>query len=628
VDAARAAALLGMACVHVLPVLEPDGSETVAGAVAAGRASALFAVLAGVGIALGTGGRRPPASARAHAAAGAGLLVRAALVLLLGLALIELDPPVAVVLPYYALLFAVAVPLLRLRAPVLAAAAAVWCVLGPALSHLLRAGPPRGPGEQPGFAALAAPGDLLQTLLLTGYYPVLPWTAYLLAGMAVGRSDLAAPRAAARLLVGGGLLAVAATAGSALLLGPGGGAAALGPALTRRRYGTTPTDSWWWLALEAPHTGTPFDLAHTTGTGLAVLGAALLVARFAPGLVWLPAAVGSVPLTLYSLHVTALALDPPPPGQQPRTLVVHVVVALGIGALLRAAGRRGPLEAAVGAAARAARTAVGGSGRDGEHRGQPEPGDADPDPQRPAGQPPGQGRPEPGADEQAGRHRRHGRPVHGAEQREAGRGDGVGQAEQHVLQGVPPQQRDREPDQQQREHEHPRGGAEVARVDRHREQAGQHPGPGAGPVAARRGPPLRGPAQAGLQQQHHGRRGDEAGHDPGERPGRGEQEQPGPGGPAEHDGRGQPAQGRPLTGQLGAAAGRGADRGRGERDGVGDVRGRGREPRDEQRRVGEQRREARDRAGHPGREPGGEQQQRRPDGHGRRGPGLTGPPGG
>ena len=52
-----------MASVHILPVMTPAGVETTAGLIAAGRASALFAVLAGVGIALGTGGPVPLAVA-------------------------------------------------------------------------------------------------------------------------------------------------------------------------------------------------------------------------------------------------------------------------------------------------------------------------------------------------------------------------------------------------------------------------------------------------------------------------------------------------------------------------------------------------------------------------------------
>jgi len=367
VDAARAVALAGMAAAHMLPLFAGDGSETVAGAVAAGRASALFAVLAGVGIALGTGGPSPPAGGRAHAAAAAGLLVRGLLVTLVGLALVELESSVAVILAYYGLLFALATPLLRLRAPTLAGAAAVWCVLGPVLSHLLRAGQDPDPGDQPGFAALADPGQLLVTLTLTGYYPVLPWLTYLLAGMAVGRLDLRSPRVAAALLGGGAGLAVAAWAGSALLLGPGGGAAVLGAASAERRYGTVPTDTWWWLAVEAPHTGTPFDLAHTTGTALAVLGLMLVLARVVPMLVWPLAAVGAMPLTLYTLHVVALVLVPVklvravgiPAGS---LLIVHLVAAVVIGVALRAAGWRGPLEALVRVVSGRVRRAVAGSG--------------------------------------------------------------------------------------------------------------------------------------------------------------------------------------------------------------------------------------------------------------------------
>ena len=144
-----------------------------------------------------------------------------------------------------------------------------------------RAGRP-GPGDQPGFAALGAPGELLRELTLTGYYPVLPWMTYLLAGMAVGRLDLRSPRVAAGLLGGGAAAGRGRGAGSALLLGPGRRRARRSARTSpQRRYGTVPTDTWWWLAVEAPHTGTPFDLAHTTGTALAVLGAMLLLARAA-----------------------------------------------------------------------------------------------------------------------------------------------------------------------------------------------------------------------------------------------------------------------------------------------------------------------------------------------------------
>jgi Heparan-alpha-glucosaminide N-acetyltransferase, catalytic len=362
VDAARAIALAGMFATHILALHDDNNAPTITGLLADGRASALFAVLAGVGVALSSGGPRRPRDGRAHLAAACGLLVRGLLVGLLGLWLVGFDSPVAVILAYYGLLFLVATPLLRLPARALGIGAALCCALAPVLSRLLRLGLPDGPGDQPGLDALAHPGELFVTLALTGYYPVLTWTTYLLAGMAVGRLDLRRARVAVGLLVGGAVVAVGAAVGSRLLLGPGGGAAALGPAaLAERNYGTAPTGSWWWLAIDAPHSGTPFDLAHTTGSALAVLGAMLLLARWSRLLVWVPAAVGAVPLTLYTLHVIMLSVDSGdgrPEAQLGWLWLAHVLAAVLIGMLLRLAGRKGPLETVVSVAGRSVRRAV------------------------------------------------------------------------------------------------------------------------------------------------------------------------------------------------------------------------------------------------------------------------------
>jgi hypothetical protein len=319
----------------------------------------LFAVLAGVGVALSTGGPRRPPDARAHLAAAAGLAVRGILVGLVGLWLVGFDGPIAVILPYYGLLFVVAIPLLRLPPAALGAGALLACALTPVASHLLRAGLPPGPGQQAGLSSLADPAGLVVTLGLTGYYPALTWTTYLLAGMAVGRLDLRRPALAAALLVGGSVLAVLAVTVSDRLMGPGGGAAAVGGAeLHQRQYGTTPTDTWWWLAIDDPHSGTPFDHATTTGTALAVLGAMLLLARGARWLVLLPAALGAVPLTLYTMHVIAVAAYAGNGSDDAIVWLVHVLAATAIGVALWLAGLRGPLEAAVGQAVRSVRRLV------------------------------------------------------------------------------------------------------------------------------------------------------------------------------------------------------------------------------------------------------------------------------
>lgn len=358
VDAARAVALAGMFATHTLP-LRDGGASTGTALLAEGRASALFAVLAGAAVSLSTGGPVRPRSGRDRLAAGAGLTVRGLLVGLIGLVLVSLGPPVLVVLAFYGLLLMVAVPFVGAGPRMLATSALLACALTPVISHVLRPGPEVIP-TQAGLGALADPAGLLTHLAVVGFYPVLTWTTYLLTGMAVGRLDLRRPRVATGLLIGGTVLAVTSASLADLLVDASG--AALDPQRRADRfYGTAPTDTWWWLAVDAPHSGAPLDLAATTGSALAVLGAMLLIAGWVPGVGWVPAAVGAAPLTLYVLHCVALAVCPATPRTDGAVLLAHLLGALAIGVGLRVSGLRGPLESAVSAAARASRAAVRGA---------------------------------------------------------------------------------------------------------------------------------------------------------------------------------------------------------------------------------------------------------------------------
>jgi uncharacterized membrane protein len=360
VDAARGIALLGMMSVHIVPAVDETGRTSTAFLVASGRASALFAVLAGVGLALTTGGPHPYRDRRLLATRS-GLIARASLLALLGLMLGAVDTPVAIILVYYAPLFVCALPFLSLGARALLPLAVGWALLAPALSHMVRSSLYESGGGNPTFGSLAEPGALAAELFLTGYYPVLPWMAYLLAGLAVGRLALNSPRVAAGLLVGGAGLALLAKAVSWTLLYPLGGLDRIvgSPAVERRLStslgGTTPTTSWWWLAVSGPHAGTPLDLLHTIGTALGVLGACLLVVRIAAPLLTPLVAAGGMTLTLYSLHVVALgAAGSGADGAA--LLTVHAIVALAFALTWRAHHRRGPLEAVASAAERSVRT--------------------------------------------------------------------------------------------------------------------------------------------------------------------------------------------------------------------------------------------------------------------------------
>jgi uncharacterized membrane protein YeiB len=345
-----------MVAIHVLPGAREDGSPTLTDLVASGRSAALFAVLAGVGLALAFG-RRPnvPRSA-------ATVLVRSLLIGAVGLALGMLESGVAVILAYYAMFFVLVLPWLRAGPRVLLPSAVGVALTVPFFSFAVRDGLPPRDTASPVFADLADPGQLASELLLTGYYPALAWLAYLLLGLGVGRLALQERRVAVRVAAAGAAGALAATGLSYLLLGPVGGYDRLAEVVTlddgttveqlvdAGRFGNVPTTSIWWLATDAPHTSTPLDLLATGGTAMLVLGLALLVTGRAASLLSPLAAAGSMPLTLYSAHV--LLLGTVETADPVRFYVAQIVAALVAATLWRRFVGRGPMEAVIAAVAR------------------------------------------------------------------------------------------------------------------------------------------------------------------------------------------------------------------------------------------------------------------------------------
>ncbi|PWJ56471.1 Protein of unknown function [Quadrisphaera granulorum] len=358
---------------HLVARETADGSISWVYEVFSGRASALFAVLAGVGLALATGRTQPPRG-RELTAARAGVLARAGVVAAVGL-LVGLAPGyIYVILVYYGLLFAVAALFVGLRFRTLALLGGTWLVVGPVVARVVRplvAGPDGTPTfDVPNPFSLLNPLELLTGLLVTGVYPVLTWTGYLLVGMAVGRLPLQRVAVAGWLLATGAVMAVAAPLMSAAALGAAGGRAVLEGqvppswqvydlplALDTFLPGATPTTTWAWLLVDTPHSATPFDLVGTTGSALVVLGAALLVGRVVPWLLAPLAGAGAMTLTLYSLHVVTSRPTGDVLGGEGAWLF-HAAAAVVIGLAVREAGRRGPLEAMAARATRAARTRV------------------------------------------------------------------------------------------------------------------------------------------------------------------------------------------------------------------------------------------------------------------------------
>jgi uncharacterized membrane protein len=391
IDMARALALFGMMATHRLPDSVDGRTVTWWQQLAGGRAAALFALLAGVSLALvtaraastpatlgpaddGSEASEQPPRRTALRAARAGILARAAVISVLGLFLGQLDTGIAVILTYYGVLFLLGLPFLGLGWRTLAALAAGWAVVSPVLSHLVREHLPERLGPSPSLDFLVQyPLRLVTELVFTGYYPTFQWLAYLLAGMAIGRLPLRRIRVAVGLTVTGAVLACAAWGTSWLILHRLGGLTQLRAtapdsspfdimpveqALVRGTYGTTPTTSWWWLTTAVPHSSTTFDLFQTIGSAMVVIGLCLLVGHAASRVLRVVFAAGAMTLTLYTLHLVALDLEVGPPRDTVELYVLHVLAATAFAMLCITAVGRGPLESFARTCSRVARDSV------------------------------------------------------------------------------------------------------------------------------------------------------------------------------------------------------------------------------------------------------------------------------
>jgi uncharacterized membrane protein len=283
VDLARGLAVLGMFAAHLLWIEEPfdfaDPGTWIA--VVEGRSSILFATLAGVSLGLMTGGRTA-LQGRARSIADRRIAVRAGLLWLLGVALILTGVPVYVILPAYAILFLLAIPLTGFGPRVLLPLAAVLAVVMPFVQVLLDALPLWN----------TSPGSAL-SLAIGWHYPFTTWIAFVVAGMGVARADVRRLRVQCWLLGAGAALAVLGY-GIDAAIGSGEAAELLS------------FDGALWTA-RAHSTGL-LEVIGSGGFALAVLGASLLLCRTVLTFVVLPLrAVGAMPLTAYTLQLVVWA---------------------------------------------------------------------------------------------------------------------------------------------------------------------------------------------------------------------------------------------------------------------------------------------------------------------------------
>ncbi|RUR01894.1 heparan-alpha-glucosaminide N-acetyltransferase domain-containing protein [Labedella endophytica] len=338
-DVARGLAVLGMFGAHLgAPddlVLTDAGTW---GAIVHGRSSILFAVLAGISVALLSGGRarftdrEDVADARARARVR--IAVRALLIFLIGVMLTALGTNIIVILEYYAVMFLLAVPMIGLRARMLFALAGIGAIVSPVVVVLL---------STVAGAYGVAEGNLLVDLFVTGGYPVIIWMSFLWFGMGLGRLDLGSTIVAVRLVVVGIGLA---------LIGYGFGIATTDPNAADVRFSSPgspdaiPEPDWSLLLGMEAHSGTSFEVVGSSGVAAVVIGLCLLAARRLRVVLFPVESIGATALSTYSIHVVAYALiftEEPGPWAWP----AFALTALVLCPLWRVLLGRGPIERVV-----------------------------------------------------------------------------------------------------------------------------------------------------------------------------------------------------------------------------------------------------------------------------------------
>lgn len=318
IDLARAFAVFGMFVAH-LAKEDENGWWWLAD----GRPSALFALLAGCGLAFMTRNAYPHREQIRETYPR--ILIRAVLIGILGVGLMFLETPIAVILPSYAVMFALAIPFLHLPVRGLVMSGSAVIILAPPVVQgirLLASGSPEPAGVWvPGLFEIA-----------TGYYPAMTWVAYCLVGVAVARLPLQE---------NGTVIKIFLIGSAAAALGYGGGYAisrshSLSPYLTS-------------LVDITPHTDSGFEVLGNIGVCLVVISLCLWTTRFQVlRLLLTPlTSAGSMPLTLYVGHLFFIwTLGPEsvrdPTSQGPLLWLIGVSIAFAF--WWRMFFSRGPLE--------------------------------------------------------------------------------------------------------------------------------------------------------------------------------------------------------------------------------------------------------------------------------------------
>lgn len=297
-DLARALAIFGMVVVNFKIVMTlgseaPPGPEwlQVLTGLLEGRAAALFVVLAGVGLSLIARGARASGDAAQIAAVRVTIWKRAVFLFVIGLLFTSVWP--ADILHFYGWYLGIGALFILAPNRILLATAAflLLAFVGLIATFDYEAGWDFDTLTYLGFWTLEGQ---VRHLLFNGFHPVVPWLAFLLTGIWLGRRDLGASAVRRRVLLGAAAIALVSEAVSAGLV-----------ALLSRSLSGDAADEIAVLVGTGAMPPMPLYMLAAGGTAVAVIALAVgFSQRFShvPGHRAL-VATGRLALTVYVAHV-------------------------------------------------------------------------------------------------------------------------------------------------------------------------------------------------------------------------------------------------------------------------------------------------------------------------------------
>ncbi|MDQ0574571.1 heparan-alpha-glucosaminide N-acetyltransferase domain-containing protein [Agromyces albus] len=285
VDAARGLALIGMFIAHVAPDVDAlTAAEFLA--LADERPRLLFALTAGIGLGFMSGGMRPISDGRGDLRRQ--IAVRAVILIALGMLIWStLNPLVFIILDVYGVAFLVMLPLLFVSRRVTLGAGIVLLAVTPAVASI-------GAHSEFVNAVRRTPLKFLADWAVGGAYPVIVWVSVMLIGLALARYDLTSGRVI-------GVAALAGTAAASVFL----------PISRLLPAPEIVAEMAWSVPLRAS-----LETLGNVGVGVLTVAAMLtltalarpVVRRVAGTLLSPITAMGSMPLSIYTIHLVIIGL--------------------------------------------------------------------------------------------------------------------------------------------------------------------------------------------------------------------------------------------------------------------------------------------------------------------------------